>query len=691
MTLERLDTISTQLEPVDALHSTLRRAVAQSTTLVVEAEATGRVDEESNALILKSAAHSSSVAHVLPASILGGTFSGTVFDTAYPSDPTASSSRRASAETLVEPEVQQEHLTTAATEKADDHEADPDFLIKATIYRPGACSRLCACRCHSSHRANTPAWAVAAVGNMFLGYSGSPLVGYRTCSDLKCQQNGQKALRVSYYFPRWFLDRMVELTCSWGPMDRHRISIRAPRLVAPNADIFAFAIKGNIQGLRMLFQRGEASPFDINALNGRSALNLATNQLEAQTCRFLLDAGADPHETDQIERSPIDIVWNIMIREGRSPGVMALLKVFKLDLDDGYEYLMTRKYPLLHQIVMELKSHPGHDTNSLLALQLSLSTEDMDAQDLQGRTPLHWAAIKGNPVAIKLLLDAGASIEIRDYKKQNAIQLCALTQLAFADCLAPLLHAAAQREWEATRSRSGRARYGAAVWKSKLLNDNKDYQGRSPAHLACYCDSEDKLALLLSHEADIELADGQGRTPLLYAIFRDAPASVSLLLDNDARTEVTDKHGSTILHYAARYGTLRILRLLDGNVRGVDTRARDKDGFTATQVFSHHRMRAPGLEETSAFHRLLANAAKLTRVHARMPGWAGGEDWESSGAEQFFTAASSLEASLGSSLDNSVEDLLAGKGEKAPPAGSGVKPLIRKILRKNKRAAEDKR
>ncbi|KAK0712525.1 hypothetical protein B0T26DRAFT_714543 [Lasiosphaeria miniovina] len=123
---------------------------------------------------------------------------------------------------------------------------------------------------------------------MFLGCSVSPLVGFRACNDLTCQQNGQRGIRIACHLSRWFLDRMVEVICNWGPIDRHRVSIHTPRLVAPDADVFAFASKGNGEDLRMVFSRAEAPPFDVSAVNGRSALNLATMEQEPRTCQFLI-------------------------------------------------------------------------------------------------------------------------------------------------------------------------------------------------------------------------------------------------------------------------------------------------------------------------------------------------------------------------------------------------------------------
>ncbi|KAK3377231.1 hypothetical protein B0T24DRAFT_237089 [Lasiosphaeria ovina] len=703
--LQRLEMMHSRLEPVDsllqALHSTMQHAAAQSSSnLVVQSETTVTDQEDGNVLTMKTVscgreAFAEVALHKPPPAEPGISQSEKMPEPG--SDlPFDNTSRRSSTETLVAPESELEDSVGTDEKKSseDDPDTTPDFLVKASVYRPGVCRSRCACRCHTARRVKTPAWAAAAVGNMFLGYSVSPLVRFRACNDLTCQQNSQRGIRIAYYFPRWFLDRMVEVICNWGPIDGHRVSIRTPRLVAPDADVFAFASKGNVEGLRMLFSRGEASPFDVSAVNGRSALNLATMEQEPRTCQFLIQAGANPHEKDQIDRSPVDQIWNMMVRERTSERFNSLVKVFNLDIEDGYDYLLTRKYTPLHQIIMGLKTHPAHDTSSLLALQLSLSAEDIDAQDTQGRTPLHWAVIKGNAKLVNLLLGAGASVEIRDYKKQPPIHLCATGEWAGADCLGPLLYVAAQREWEERHKlRLGRrgsgsllpqSQYSSTVWSSKLVNDNADYQGRTPALLAGYNDGDDKLTLLIQHGADIELADMQGRTPLLFAISREARRCIALLLDHGARTDVADNHGSTILHYAARYGTAEILQVLAGRVWGVDVSAHDKDGNTAHEIFTHHRSRAPNVHEISAFNRLLVNAARR-KVSPRSSStrWALAEDCENnSDTDPYFTAASSLEASLRGSVENSIDDLRREDGNftTSPSVLSGAKSWIYSTL-----------
>jgi hypothetical protein len=51
--------------------------------------------------------------------------------------------------------------------------------------------------------------------------------------------------------------------------------IRSARIVSPTAEIFSFAQQGHIDGLKALFSDGLASPFDVCAGSGRSALNVS--------------------------------------------------------------------------------------------------------------------------------------------------------------------------------------------------------------------------------------------------------------------------------------------------------------------------------------------------------------------------------------------------------------------------------
>lgn len=67
---------------------------------------------------------------------------------------------------------------------------------------------------------------------------------------------------------------MVAIQSSWSLLDDCRLSIKTPRLVSPAADIFLYAGTGNISRVQKLFADQVASPFDVVADYGTSALHV---------------------------------------------------------------------------------------------------------------------------------------------------------------------------------------------------------------------------------------------------------------------------------------------------------------------------------------------------------------------------------------------------------------------------------
>ena len=444
---------------------------------------------------------------------------------------------------------------------------------------------------------------------------------------------------------------------SWDPIYGHMVSISTPRIVSPASLLFKYAQNNDIDGLRTLFQTRSASPFDVNATSGRSALNIAAVARRTEACAFLLQAGSKPDQTDLIFRSPMDVVWNVFIREGSTEANLALLRAFGVDKEEAYEHLQTRKLTPLHQIVMGI-----YEVD--LEKQLAMSAADVNAQDSLGRTPLHWASGKGNAAMTRSLLNAGSSPLVRDYKKQTPIHHCCVTRKGSPSCLKLMLQRAAEMEPYDPFASTETKDYGCLNFASKKtlhsksVDDNKEYQGRSPLALAAHSDGIKKVELLVTHGADMNIADKEGRTPLLYALFRGSVNSVSHLLDNDAHTDVVDNDHRNILHYAALYGSIQMLELLSAaSITHVDISAKDKAGRSPLTTFTELRQPHASAEESKAFHRLLASVKNAQLHEKELKRRFTDESINSSEVEMFFSAAASLEASLPNSMENSMDEL----------------------------------
>ncbi|KAE8357611.1 ankyrin repeat-containing domain protein [Aspergillus caelatus] len=168
-----------------------------------------------------------------------------------------------------------------------------------------------------------------------------------------------------------------------------------------------------------------------------------------------------------------------------------------------------------------------------LVLHLCLAERDLDLRDIEGQTPLSWAARRGHKVVTKPLIENGVALDSRDH--------AALSMAAQSRCeaVAELL-----------------------IGKGAPLN-TKNQSGLTPLSLAVLGGFKNIVRLLLDNGAAVEATDRYGRTPLLSAVSSGLEEIVKLLLDKDANVEAFDyKYGRTPLIWAAAEGYEIIARLL---------------------------------------------------------------------------------------------------------------------------------
>jgi len=153
------------------------------------------------------------------------------------------------------------------------NEKTTDLQVQATMYRQTSCNARCLCHCHRTHRARTPKLIQDLVGSLFIGYSNTP-INRKPCNEKQCKQQRFSLLKINYYFPSWFMHRMVAFKNRWTPIEGHHISVRTPRVVNFAADVFLAADHGNLESLKILFSKRLASPFDVSSGDGQSALQV---------------------------------------------------------------------------------------------------------------------------------------------------------------------------------------------------------------------------------------------------------------------------------------------------------------------------------------------------------------------------------------------------------------------------------
>jgi hypothetical protein len=110
------------------------------------------------------------------------------------------------------------------------------------------------------------------LGRLSVGYTGVPLVT-RKCTAGQCRVGATYAVQLSYNPPLWFLpvSVMVAIHSSFG---LPTVGLSFAQILPHSSPIFAFAESGNAEGIKQLFAKKLASPFDISAQTGDQPLHV---------------------------------------------------------------------------------------------------------------------------------------------------------------------------------------------------------------------------------------------------------------------------------------------------------------------------------------------------------------------------------------------------------------------------------
>lgn len=169
-------------------------------------------------------------------------------------------------------------------------------------------------------------------------------------------------------------------------------------------------------------------------------------------------------------------------------------------------------------------------------------TSDLNLADHQGMTGLMTAAVMGRTPIVQRLLEAGASLHVRDSIGRTALHLSAIPDDVSDEVLRILLAAGADptataADGETPLHVAARAGRVAAI---DLLLDRGVHvgatsnRGRTPLHAAAERGRDRAVVRLIDRHATVNAPDATGWTPLLLAIAGVYYATAGVLLDRGA-------------------------------------------------------------------------------------------------------------------------------------------------------------
>ncbi|KAI4202608.1 MAG: hypothetical protein LQ348_001487 [Seirophora lacunosa] len=398
------------------------------------------------------------------------------------------------------------------------------------------CVDWCSCRCHTQSVSEFPWILKTFLGQLFIERACNGL----PCNERRCQRSPASSVNLTYHLPKFLMRRYLKFAMHHHPLHGPNISVRMPRVMEWQHELFKHAVAGDVRAIQSLFSEGKASPFDVNP-RGCNALIYAAAHGNPELGRFLLQEGADPDLTDSNGRKPVEL-----FAERAFAGQLDhdLVK----NMFEGTTFVESRQFTILHKIVLGLIDRD-------LKGEVELSTAAINDTDAQGRTPLCWATIRDDHSSVETLLAYGAGPNIADHTGSSCLHFARSPHVCQA-----------------------------------LLNKHADVHARNRMYsrtaLHSFCKRDGTVEMidhLVEAGLEVDARDADGETPLMNAIFRGFTAATEKLVDLGADLNAcnTSSHESSI-HFAVEFDRYDMLPLL--LKKGVDYTARNIRGRTIAHM-----------------------------------------------------------------------------------------------------------
>ena len=208
---------------------------------------------------------------------------------------------------------------------------------------------------------------------------------------------------------------------------------------------------------------------------------------------------------------------------------------------------------------------------SLMSLEeeLLIDPSAIHQRDPQGRTALHWAAVRGDELSTGALLSYGADPNVIDKNGMTPVYLAANESRTV--CVRLLLEQVADPDpasWRSTPLICAAINSTDLLAIKTLLDFNADIEGCGPEgltalHQVARAGKADRVILLLEYNANLNALSKDGKTPLTMAIMYNNHDVLQTLLDRWYQFTVCPRlRGPNLLQIVAECADVRTIEIL---------------------------------------------------------------------------------------------------------------------------------
>ncbi|RMY62881.1 hypothetical protein D0865_00193 [Hortaea werneckii] len=512
------------------------------------------------------------------------------------------------------------------------------------------CPPICKCCCHERTSFATPRCLRRFLGELMLDYTS--LLQPKACNYPPCRKRPGKS-HFKYVFPTWFASRALIANGTSGCLTGIGASwtLRIP-FILPNSDpLWRYVVNDDLSSLE--YHVSWYVP-NLNVVNeiGYSPMLVATRFKSSRVKNLLEELRADSGG---------------QARDGRTVSrLLVEQEIYNQDSlpQDPTDLFEELGFTGLH-VAVAFPFYGGRLSGELLMANFVL----VNNTDTAGRTPLHWAASRGDIASVKLLLEWKANVNAVD--KVGFTPLMLACRNGFSECVQLLIDEGADVRVRTAFGetvlfflsiecagfvgqfiRSGvqleqRNLYGDPALHASVVTrrslataalcemgadiDSRNEIGQNAISIATLNNNVGGLETLVQHlpersemattcdSDDVMQASSSNTNGTALYDVNQGEVSHSMPLPRPSRLThwAPDKLGQNALHFAASCGGTQVMKILAGaDLRGLDPLQQDQYGDTPDDCFYRDRdfhctaVRVSFEEEEAAWRTLMDSARR---------------------------------------------------------------------------------